>query len=116
MTQEISANFHTLMDQASGTAATYMGEAVDAIDHLFGDGYAKKNPQLVGSFMRTAATDMGHAVLAQQIRAGLQSIADNMPSLDMDMESLTESLSGYSDHSMAGAICEIADAIRESHK
>jgi hypothetical protein len=41
------------------TAEEYMRKAVTAIDELFGEGYAKKNPQLVGAFMQTAADDYG---------------------------------------------------------
>jgi len=36
----ITASAETLLRQASMTADTYMGEAVERVDRLFGDGYA----------------------------------------------------------------------------
>ena len=84
MPQHITADFHTLMDQAPGTAAVYLNEAIESIDKAFGEGYAKKNPSLVGAFIQASAMDMGHAVLAQQIRAGLESIAENISTTDME--------------------------------
>ncbi len=45
------------MRQAGMTASTYMNAAVEAIDTKFGDGFAKENPQLVGSFMLSASLD-----------------------------------------------------------
>lgn len=45
------------MEQAGWTADTYLGAAIKYIDKRFGKGYAKKNPQLVGAFMQTAAID-----------------------------------------------------------
>jgi hypothetical protein len=53
----ITANAETLMRQASMTATEYMIEAVKEIDNLFGDGFAKKNPRLVGDFMKVASKD-----------------------------------------------------------
>jgi len=57
------------------TANTYLRKAIESIDNAFGEGYAKKNPVLVGAFIQAAAMDMGASVLAQQIRAGLESVA-----------------------------------------
>ncbi|MDX1943760.1 MAG: hypothetical protein SFU86_00005 [Pirellulaceae bacterium] len=50
------SNDHALR-QASMTAATYLSEAMLAIDKRFGDGYAKENPALVGSFIQACASD-----------------------------------------------------------
>lgn len=43
--------------QAWGTANIWMEKAVNQIDAMFGDGYAKEHPELVGDFMKTAALD-----------------------------------------------------------
>lgn len=43
--------------QAANTAAYWMERATDEINSLFGDGYAKKHPELVAAFMNTAASD-----------------------------------------------------------
>ncbi|GAB7542546.1 hypothetical protein [Cupriavidus sp. CuC1] len=47
MSHYIEADFTTLMDQASSTAASYLYEAKQDIDKHLGDGYAAKNPALV---------------------------------------------------------------------
>ncbi len=75
---EIRANFHTLMNQAPGTVGFYLTKAIDEIDRHFGDGYAKKNPALLGAFLQATALDFGVSVLAQQVRLGLQEIAGGL--------------------------------------
>ena len=48
----IEASADTLLRQASLTAEEYMTEAIERIDKSFGQGYAKKNPNLVAAFMK----------------------------------------------------------------
>ena len=48
--------------QAAMTANYYMEKAVDDIDGLFGDGYAKANPALVAAYMAAAAADFAAVV------------------------------------------------------
>jgi hypothetical protein len=72
----IEIGFDALMRQATMTAHDYMRDSVENIDKLFGEGYAKKHPELVVGYMRTAAADLGAAILAQQVRAGLDAIAE----------------------------------------
>jgi len=57
-----------LLQQAMLTASDYMSKAVWELDREFGEGYAKKNPDLVGVFMRVAAADFdtGLRVAAQE--------------------------------------------------
>ncbi len=43
--------------QAIMTAEDYLSGAVRAIDHKFGQDYAKKNPALVAAFIQTCAMD-----------------------------------------------------------
>ena len=45
------------MNQATYTAELYMGAAAREIDAEFGEGYAKKNPALVASFMQVCIKD-----------------------------------------------------------
>lgn len=47
----------TIQRQAWMTAADWMENAVTVIDEQFGAGFAKKYPELVAAFMKTAATD-----------------------------------------------------------
>ena len=56
--RQIQCGAATLMDQAPDTAQTYLVKAIRYIDRQFGDGYAKKNPALVGEFMRVSAMDL----------------------------------------------------------
>jgi hypothetical protein len=58
------ASPETLMRQAGHTAEEYMCRAVEEIDRLFGEGYAKANPGLVGAFMQTAALSAPRGTLS----------------------------------------------------
>jgi len=112
MPKHITADFHTLMDQAPGTAAVYLNEAIESIDKALGEGYAKRNPSLVGAFIQASAMDMGHAVLAQQIRAGLESIAENISTTDVEpvadaLEKIADNLGD--DYATAEALGRVAD-------
>lgn len=62
--------------QAKGTAYDFMSSAVKDIDTIFGEGYAKKNPALIAAYVQAAAIDCASVAIAQQIRAGLDYIAD----------------------------------------
>jgi hypothetical protein len=60
--------------QAGMTAADYLGYAIEYIDRAFGDGYAKKNPALVGVFMTVCARDFATTIqkaTAQDMRDAL---------------------------------------------
>ena len=93
MPQHITASADTLMNQAPATTQVYLLKAIDYIDNEFGIGYAKANPALVGAFIQASATDLGCAIIAQQVRAGLESIMENMRSSpDIDLKSLTEAV------------------------
>lgn len=48
---------YSAMNQATATADLYLADAVSSIDRTFGDGYAKKHPELVGAYINTAAAD-----------------------------------------------------------
>jgi hypothetical protein len=45
------------MRQAHMTAHEYMMHGKRDIDEMFGDGFAKKHPELLGAYMQTAARD-----------------------------------------------------------
>lgn len=49
------------------TAHHWMHDAIRDIDKAFGDGFAAKNPALVGHYMATAAKDFTTAVLCVHI-------------------------------------------------
>jgi hypothetical protein len=52
-----------------------MSAAGADIDKLLGKGTAKKHPELVAAYMKTAALDFGASIVAQQIRSGSEAIA-----------------------------------------
>jgi hypothetical protein len=68
----IEADANTLMKQAPATVETYLTEAIRCLDDRFGPGFAMRTPALVGAFINAAAIDLGAAVIAQQIRLGLE--------------------------------------------
>lgn len=62
----ISGSWDQLVIDASATAHTYLSSAIRYIDEELGDGYAKKNPALIGQFMQVAGQDF---VAALQVSA-----------------------------------------------
>ncbi|RYG85096.1 MAG: hypothetical protein EON58_23435 [Alphaproteobacteria bacterium] len=61
----ITASFDALLKQAPMTAHSYMLNARNDIDEMFGEGYAAKNPALVAAY----------TVLGKLIPPALESIA-----------------------------------------
>lgn len=57
MTHRVTADYTTLLHQASDTAETYFATAVSKINRTFGEGYAEGNPSLVIAFMQIAERD-----------------------------------------------------------
>lgn len=72
MPLHVFASAEELLRQASMTAEVYLIEAVRCIDKQFGEGYAKKNPALIASFISTSATDFNTAMS----KAGMQDLTD----------------------------------------
>jgi hypothetical protein len=83
-TAAIEADSMNIVRQASGTTRDHLIDAIEAIDEHLGKGYARKNPALIAAFMQAAATDYAATIIAQQVRAGLETVADSMPSVDLD--------------------------------
>lgn len=81
MTDSIEADFTTLMRQASMTASEYMREACTEIDALFGEGFAKKHPELVATFMQVAASDYNSASTAKVFGAAIKNIGWSIDNL-----------------------------------
>ena len=72
---EITASLMTLFEQGSMSANEVMLTAVEKIDNAFGNGYAKKNPELVAAFMQAAITDSSSSVQTKIIGEALERIA-----------------------------------------
>lgn len=68
-----------LMHQAADTTEFYMTTARRRIDDLFGKGYAEKNPQLIGDFMKAAAIDLATF-------SGLRKISESLDGLSTSID------------------------------
>lgn len=64
--------------QAASTAEQYLLDAISSIDKHLGDGYAKRHPELIAAFMRSAAQDF-HSTL---LKAAAQDLRDVLAPAD----------------------------------
>lgn len=46
-----------MLDQSHSTSEDYMVEAIKRIDRNLGKGYARNNPDLIGTFMKVSSND-----------------------------------------------------------
>lgn len=76
MKNKITADDDTLLRQAPMTAGFYLSEAISAIDTHFGKGYAQRNPQLVGEFIRASATDFHTCMSVKTMEAVAEALED----------------------------------------
>jgi len=115
----ITASFETLYEQSSMIADGHLSKAVKCIDSELGNGFAKKNPALVGAFMQAAVLELGFSTLAQQVRAGLETIAENSASalgepLSVIADALEAGLCGNAIHtSISEAIHMVAETLAQ---
>jgi hypothetical protein len=58
--------------------AIYFNDATDMIDQRFGDGYAKKHPELIGALMQTAALDFMAVIIRDTIGEAVEAIANKV--------------------------------------
>jgi hypothetical protein len=65
----IEAGSATLFKQAPMTANEYLIGAIDHIDAVFGNGYARAHPELVAAVVQACALDFGAAVIARAFEA-----------------------------------------------
>jgi hypothetical protein len=103
----IEASPKTLMRQAKMTAAEYMHAAQVDIDEKFGDGFARKHPELIAAYMTTAAQDFGAATIARSIQDGFDQVQRRLSPLDAMAENVR------SDHPLMGStLSDIADGLQ----
>ena len=65
---DITADADMLLKQASMTAHDYLWSAVDLIDKQFGDGFARKNPELVAQMIRAQSADFNTSIMKTRRR------------------------------------------------
>ncbi len=84
----ITASTQTLFSQASDAAESYMNRAVSSIDSRFGDGFAKKNPELIAAFMKTCASDFAASINGRS----LEKVASRIESLAMPLNRIADNV------------------------
>jgi len=65
---DVTSTPDALVGQASRTTLIYMKDAIESIDRQFETGYAKSHPELIATFMKTAAADFATAIFAQNMQ------------------------------------------------
>lgn len=65
-----------ILRQAGESAGTLLRKAVDEIDGQFGNGFAERNPELVGAFMRAAVADSSTYAAVNHFGPALERAAD----------------------------------------
>jgi len=78
--EKITASIETLVEQAPWTTKMHFREAIIDIDDMFGEGYAKANPELVGQYIRSCSND----VMTGCITSALQEISESLDELKSD--------------------------------
>jgi hypothetical protein len=110
----VTASNSTLMRQAQSTADTYMHAAVGDIDREFGEGFARKHPELIAAYMQTSAIDLGTAIITR----ALDRLVTAVSAAATGMESIAENV--RSDHPLmaetgiASALDKIAESISDA--
>lgn len=116
----ITLNATELMEQSSDTIQTYLYRVTKCIDVLYGDGYAKLNPTLVGQLTVACAVDFHSSMFIcalQDLQSGLLSIstalklnaqatnnADAINNIASQMESLVDELKSQNVNLLAKSI------------
>lgn len=75
---KVTATWAKLMEDGASAAKYYMSCAVTEIDEMFGKGYAAAHPELVGAFMRTAATETHGSVLCKCMQLCTEEISHEL--------------------------------------
>lgn len=75
--------------EATTNAQQYFCDAIHYIDAKIEDGFAKKNPDLIAAFMKTAASDMNYTTLAKAQSEAIETLAKAIDNLGYKIESLS---------------------------
>ena len=73
-----------IRSHAALMAGDHMHTAVERIDKMFGEGYARKHPELVAAFMQAAAIDAAGTMISKAIEAidfdvsGIENAIENL--------------------------------------
>ena len=77
-------SYDTAFENAANDPWVYLDKAADVLNAKFGEGYAKKNPALMGTYMQTASHEFRTSVWCKalwEISDSLNRIADKLDDL-----------------------------------
>ena len=77
-------SYDTAFENATNDPWVYLDKAADVLNAKFGEGYAKKNPALMGTYMQTASHEFRTSVWCKalwEISESLNRIADKLDDL-----------------------------------
>ena len=77
-------SYDTAFENATNDPWVYLDKAEDVLNAKFGEGYAKKNPALMGTYMQTASHEFWTSVWCKalwEISESLNRIADKLDDL-----------------------------------
>ena len=77
-------SYDTAFENAANDPWVYLDKAADVLNAKFGEGYAKKNPALMGTYMQTASHEFRTSVWCKalwEISESLNRIADKLDDL-----------------------------------
>ena len=77
-------SYDTAFENAANDPWVYLDKAADVLNAKFGDGYAKKNPALMGTYMQTASHEFRTSVWCKalwEISDSLNRIAEKLDDL-----------------------------------
>ncbi len=91
-TSRITASPEMLMDQAVTSARRYMHKAESEIDQLFGKGYAKEHPGLVGQFMAACVGDYHTAFQAKVSQESNEQVAEALLDIASSLDDISNGI------------------------
>jgi phage terminase large subunit len=118
MASKIEISGNEFLEQAKSTAHDFMIEAVHNVNEIMGSGASEKFPQIVAAMIQAAATDVHGAIIAQQVRAGLDAIASSVDDMNETMRhipaidggDLVSAISSFGE-TLAKSVQQIAEMI-----
>jgi hypothetical protein len=107
--------------QTDTTARTNLVNSIVAIDKFFGQGFAREHPVLIGAFMQATATVSAGEIIARQIMAGSDGIAEAMHAANIkgDLGAIDENVRAASTlqakgfDGISGALRELVEATQD---
>jgi hypothetical protein len=107
--------------QTDTTARTNLVDSIVAIDKFFGQGFAREHPVLIGAFMQATATVYAGEIIARQIMAGSDGIAEAMLAANIkgDLGAINENVRAVSTlqvkgfDGISGALRELVEATHD---